>query len=312
MKYPESQTVLILSTSSCNTETVIGSWQSLGIGKTEIIYYDRTRVGPQDIERIKPRFTILISALKASYNPSLEELSRMNELSPLVQILFDGGDPPWHPEIIRWRDAFTLIVNIDGNPNWPSREKDLTLLTPIDTRFYNNMPGESDIQRDIHTGFGGAIGSGERGQTIGYLHGRGLITHRGYSLTNSYKGYIGDAASYKEYADFMRRCKIVVNHSMTANGLSHVKGRVLEAGWAGACLLENKNPITSLWFKPGIHYIEYNDTEHAAQIIEQLRSEPERIERMTRALHEEIVHNHSPKVFWNKILDKIDWHPEGL
>lgn len=310
MKYPESQTVLILSTSSCNTETVIGSWKGLGIGNTEIIYYDRTLVGIQDIERIKPRMIIFISTINAPF--SIEELHLMNELSPIVQILFDGGDPPWHPELIRWRDALTLIVNIDGNPNWPSRDKDLTLLTPIDTRFYDNIYNEPSPMRDIHAGFGGAIGSGIRGDIIGYLHGRGLITHRNYSPIDSYKGYTGEAASYKEYADFMRRCKIVVNHAMTANQLSHVKGRILEAGWAGACVLENKNPITPLWFKPGIHYIEYNDAGHAAQLIEQLKSEPEHIDRVARALHEEIVRNHSPKIFWGKILDRIGWYQEGL
>jgi len=310
MKYPESKTVLILSTSTCNTETVVGSWLGLGVGKTEIIYYDRIKVGPQDIERIKPRMIIYISAL-APFNPTLDELRQMNELSPLIQILFDGGDPNWHPELLRWRDAFTLIVNIDGSPYWPSRDKDLTLLTPIDYRFYNNMPGESDPQKDIHAGLAGAIGSGIRGYVMGYLHGRGLITHRCHSPTNSYKGYIGEAASYKEYADFMRRCKIVVNHAMTANGSSHVKGRVLEAGWASACLLENKNPITPLWFKPGVHYIEYSDAEHASQLIQQLKSEPERIDEMARALHEEVVRNHSPRIFWGKVLDKVGWYPDG-
>jgi glycosyltransferase involved in cell wall biosynthesis len=255
--------------------------------------------------------TIMITAHKADFSPSLDELIKINEISPLVQILSDGGDPPWHSETIRWRCAFTTIVSIDGNPNWPSRDCDLTLLTPVDFRFYDNMPGESDPQRDIHAGFWGAIGSGPRGHTMGYLYDRGLITHRGYSSTQSYKGYTGEAASYKEYADFMRRCKIIVNHSMTANELNHVKGRVLEAGWAGACLLENKNPITPLWFKPGIHYIEYNDADHAAQLIEQLKSEPGHIEQIARALHEEIVRNHSPRVFWSKVLYKVGWHPEG-
>lgn len=109
----------------------------------------------------------------------------------------------------------------------------------------------------------------------------------------------------------MRRCKIIVNHAMTANGSSHVKFRVMEAGWAGACLLENKNPITPLWFKPGVHYIEYDDAEHAAQLIRQLDSEPERMKKIANALHEEVARNHSPRVFWRKALDRIGWLPEG-
>lgn len=303
--------VLYLSTSTPDTIKEIDSWRCLDIGSTEVIYYDKVRVGVSDIERLHPKMTIMISAHKADFAPSLDELIKMNDISPLVQILSDGGDPPWHDETIRWRDAFTTIVSIDGNPNWPSRSCDLTLLTPIDLRYYDNIVGETTPERNILLGFSGGIGSGARGMVMSNLRDRGLLTYRSMSLINSYKGYTGEAASYKEYADFMRQCKIIINHAMTASGLSHVKGRVLEAGWAGACLLENKNPITPLWFKPGIHYIEYNDVEHAAQLVEQLKSDPGRIEQMASALHEDVIRNHSPRVFWSKVLDKIGWHPEG-
>lgn len=302
--------VLYLSTSTPDTIKEIDSWRCLGIGSTEVIYYDKIRVGVTDVEIRKPKMTVLISAHKAPFAPSLDELIKMNEISPLVQILSDGGDTPWHEETIRWRDAFTTIVSIDGNPNWPSRQCDLTLLTPIDPRYFDNMFGEQNPVRDVLLGFAGGIGHGPRGLVMNHLLEKGLLTHRWHSPTTSYKGYEGNAASYKEYADFMRRCKMVINNSMTSNGLNHIKGRVLEAGWAGACLLEDKNPITPLWLKPGKHYIEYNDHEHAAQLVEELKSEPEKIDETARALQEEIIRNHSPKVFWGKVLDKIGWYPE--
>jgi hypothetical protein len=93
--------------------------------------------------------------------------------------------------------------------------------------------------------------------------------------------------------DYYARCQIIANHAQTGGGgQQHVKGRVVEAGWAGACLLENPGSPTSRWFDPGVDYMEYG-----AENID--------VEAMAARFHERVVIEHHPSVFWHKALELL-------
>jgi spore maturation protein CgeB len=101
----------------------------------------------------------------------------------------------------------------------------------------------------------------------------------------------------------LKRCRFVINNSMTANGGTHVKARVIEAGLAKVCLLEDKNQITKQWFTPGEHYLEYTTPEEVIDIVRKLSEEESK--RFSQNLYDEIKKNHSPQVFWKIVMQNI-------
>lgn len=84
-----------------------------------------------------------------------------------------------------------------------------------------------------------------------------------------------------------------------------VKGRVIESGLAGACLLENKGAPTDGWFTPGVEYLEYGDQFEAEQIIRRLENEPAETQAIGDALRRRILAEHTPKHFWSTIFKRI-------
>jgi hypothetical protein len=83
----------------------------------------------------------------------------------------------------------------------------------------------------------------------------------------------------------------------------HVKGRVVETGWAGAALLERVNNCTSHWFSDD-EYIGYNDAEDAIRKISWAKDNDTAVKGIARRFHEKVEKLHHPRVFWNDVLAK--------
>lgn len=284
---------IILSGDSGGCFPIIRSWTSLNIGVTKVINYEKCIISLNDITEFCPDVVVFIAGLVPSI-PQNELLLAINSHVPLVQLLFDGGDIGWYDKILDWRNCFSIIVNIDGNPNWPSRKEDITMLPPIDPRPYDMLP---DLPRNVLLGFPGAIGTGRRGQVLDFLRPSGYMTH--YHRPGSFD----DEYSYDRFVEFLKRCRFVINNSMTANGGTHVKARVIETGLAKACLLEDNNPVTRQWFTPGEHYLEYTTPEEVIDIVRKIGEEESK--RFAQNLYNEIKKKYSPQIFWKIVMQSV-------
>lgn len=329
--------VLIFSTSSNNTETFIGSLDSLNSHEIRLFRYDQKwhqtaiaaiqqnkevenliRTGQWQIPRervsadadmlsearkFSPDLMIYISAWEGLFVPKDETLGELNSIAPLVHFLCDGADPPWWPQLDRFEKngIFTLTVNIDGSHRWPGGEfglikNALTLLTPIDPRPFSGAPyPPSFLERPYAVGYAGNPGNHPRRAIID------AMTKAGFAIR-----YRDDQpGSYRDYVHFLRHCRAVVSVPFTGSGAArHVKGRVIEAGYAGCALLEWKNDATAAWFTPRLDYEEFETVEEAIDLAHFIAKTPRRTEDLAEALSDRVLCDHTPAVFWKKVIER--------
>ena len=134
--------VLYLSPSDMLTEPVIAGLESLH----EVVVYRYDRHGvPVDhgmiavAERERPDVTVYCGQNSGHFMASVSTFVRLRSICPTVLICHDGSDKTWTRVLQQYHDAeaFSVIVNIDGNPDWPQRANiDLTALTPVCEGFY--------------------------------------------------------------------------------------------------------------------------------------------------------------------------------
>lgn len=339
--------ILIFSTSSNNTDTFIGSLDSLGQHEINLFRYDakwhaaaiaamqqnkdvemqlrmgawrlpRERVAPDDemlaaARSFKPDLMIYISAWEGQFVPLDETLGELNSMAPLVHFLCDGADPPWWPQLRRFEEKgiFSLTVNIDGSHEWPGGEdwwrydekgdrilpitKALTLLTPVDPRHFSGapFPPAAFRHRPYAVGYAGNPGNHPRVALIQALQNAGF----------AYRQRDDQPGSYREYTHFLRHCRTVVSVPFTGSGAAaHVKGRVIEAGYAGCALLEWENTATSAWFTPRYEYEEFSSIEEMITVAEFMAKTPQRTHQIAWNLAHRIKTEHSPEVFWAKVI----------
>lgn len=270
----------------------------------------------------KPDAIVYISAWSEDFCPLNETLGELNQIAPVIHFLSDAADPPWWPQLQEFerRGCFALTVAIDGNhmwpggcdwpyagfdesvvkgsetPNGPVMKNSMTLLTPIDTRFYP-PPTLAYGERPYAIGYAGNAGGPIRSAVVQRLQGI-----RGFA----FRERDGNPNSYAGFADFLRMSRIAPSIPFTGSGTRrHVKGRIVEAGYAGCTLLEWVNDATRSWLTPRLEYEEYGSVEECAELAEWLAHHPKRAEDIARALTQRIVTEHSPAVFWNKVLERV-------
>lgn len=229
--------------------------------------------------------------------PTTHTLRRLRSIAPLVLLSGDLSDPPWWPFLEEFRDekCFDLYVNFDGGSPWPRPEPYLDLLTPIAHEFYE-MP-KPLAQRLVPFGFCGGCASPSRWEIIGYL-----VENAGLKILPRDERY----GSYKRYADFMMECRLTVNVPISGSDTSRqVKGRVLEAGLAGTCLLEHESSAAQHWFTPHEDYVVYRTREEAAELSRELLADIPRMEAIAQRLQRKVRENHSPAIFWAKVFEAV-------
>jgi hypothetical protein len=289
--------VVLLSTSSMNTEPVISSLDATG-HDISVLRYDKIAPPPDrtildTVDLRQPDLVLYIGMTGSPFLPSPSTFARVRQKRPIVCIAFDASDASWRPhlEVYHKIDAFTFIVNIDGNDEWPKKGQDYTSLTPINQHFYASQ--RPLIERPVKFGFAGGFASPSRAVFINYLR-----EHAGLVVPQRNEQY----GSYQSYADFMTQCRIVLNVSISGSDNSNqVKGRVIEAGLAGCVLLEYEKSAAKEWFKPDVDYAAYLEPGDAAEQVKRLLADPQEMKRLATNLQNRVKH-YMPKVFWREIF----------
>lgn len=280
-------------------------WRSLEAAGYEVVTFQYDRLPHKDhrklveeVRRVSPHFAVFIGALDGpNHNvPSVDILKDVRDYAPFIHMCNDAADKPWWSTLEQYdkHECFDVQVAIDGAPSPITRFRSgLTLLTPIDTRPFVPKPWD---ERKLPMGMSSNdMGNWKRGDLVRCLAERGHLKFR--------KG-TADTYSYKDYAEFMCQTKIAFNHPQTGSAqYYHVKGRVVEAGFAGCCLLERKDSPTRHWFTPGVDYIEY-EGDGVQDIYDALRKHDHNAERIAQRFEERVKVFHSPNVFWITVLAK--------
>jgi hypothetical protein len=215
--------------------------------------------------------------------PSPEVLRRLRDVAPSVLLCGDASDSTWWPFLDVYRDegCFDTFVSVDGT----DRPGFLTKLTPVDDRVYRPRPWR---ERSVFVGYNGGRG-GERAAVIDATGATspGVVSH-------------------PEMARFLCDTRVVVNAPVNGTGnADHVKGRVVEAGFAGALLLERANAVTSRFFTPGVDYLEYSDPGDARAKVDWVREHPDEAAAIAERLHNRVCAEHHPRVFWRDVLSDV-------
>lgn len=281
---------LFYTTSSNECKNHVQAWNSFG-ESTHLTYKAHgIRNDWQMLEAaqdLKPDVVFWIGADQAPGNPRVETFRKVREIAPLVNLCSDAMDKPWHHflKLYAKRECFDLQVSIDGAIDSPV---DLATLTPIDPR-----PFSGNVVRDIRCGFSGTVGRwNSRSELVNALEWFGGLTVR---KREEHDGY-------DDHVRFLKRCQMLLNISYTGTGHAHhIKGRVLEAGWAGCVLLESKGSPIHKWF-PEDCYIIYDGPKEAAAIIAEL--DDVTIQNTAKRLNEEVQNRFTPNIIYEMIVEK--------
>ena len=281
---------LFITTNTNDTHNHIDAWDYVsetkalrvyfnylcGLGNDAYIMHKAREAGEVDV-------IFYIGANRGAGLPSFDTLRELRKIAPLINIISDAADPPWHMIIDRYRkeECFDLQVGIDGEPKSPV---DLVTLTPVDGRAFDSVK----VTRDIYCGFSGNV-SGKRGQVLSAVGGRCFVRLRG--------------DDYLDHIKFLKRCQMILNVSYTGSGHRfHIKGRVTEAGYAGAALLEQIVSPIKHWF-PAAAYIPYRGVENLIELIDTVRTET--ITESARLLSKIVREKYNAAAIYGSMLDAI-------
>lgn len=288
-----------ITTSTDNCDPVVGGWSSFN-ETPAWTRYNEAASSPDDdhllpfIRDAAPDVAFYIGAAWLPGNPRPETLAAIRELVPFVHICFDGGDAPWWPKMFEYRSAgcFSRQVNIDG-ASCPTA--DLTTLVPIDPRPYAAV--SAGIVKTRRAGFAGFVGNTYRGSIINPLVQQGLLElrHRRPGYKNS---------DYKDFARWLCETRITVNTAITGTVMRrHVKGRLIEAGLAKCCLLEDALAPTSRWFEPEVDYIPMGSSDEAVYILRHLSDAD--ADKYAANLHAKVTTRYTARSIYEAMLKDL-------
>ncbi len=236
---------LFITTQTNDTHNLVDAWDLVNPSIAHRVMFNYLGY-PSDnriiraAQKTNPEVIFYIGGCMGSGLPSYETFRQLRSIAPLVNLIPDAADPPWHVTIDKYREeeCFDLHVGVDGCPWSPV---DHVTVTPVPYNAFQNH------NKDIKLGFSGGQG-GKRNKILKMIGVRCEIRVR-----NAIYG------KYSEHASFLSRCHMILNTSWTGSGqYYHIKGRVIEAGYAGAALLEMEGSPISHWF-PENSYFLYKD-----------------------------------------------------
>ena len=283
---------MFVTTETCDTTNHVRAFES-AFGEVEHYRFDHTGIRNdwkiiETAERVRPQAIFYIGANCAPGIPKPDTLKALRNIAPTVNLCSDAADSPWHSVLAFYRcnGCFDLQVSIDGAKD----VVDLSTLTPVDSRPFDAI----NVERDIRSGFSGTVGRwNSRSEMVLALKWFGGLTVRDRE---------GDG-TYEDHVRFLKRCKILLNISITGSGrLHHIKGRVLEAGWAGCALLESDGSPINDWF-PSDCYFLYRNPKEASDIIESISDEE--ILRAAKRLSEEVRKRFRPEQIYGEMLKRV-------
>lgn len=291
---------LFVTTATSEPCVNVNAWEQ-SMGKADHIVFDINGT-PNDIailefaKELKPDVILYTGGIDGLGLPSEQTFRDLRKITKSVMLQGDFADPPFHPVLERYKDqdCFDLYVAMDGVLDSPV---DLVTLTPVELKPY-----EGDLERTIRCGFTGNHVNRERYDLLLDMFGtediRSAVLHKIPSLVLRERDLTG---VYEDYVDFMKTCEMMVNTSLAGSGLvDHVKGRVLEAAFAGCALLETAGSPTKDWFPPELFY-SYDSPSDAERIIQEADDVTERAEAFSKYAYD----HYTPEIIYNKIVDKL-------
>ncbi len=118
------------------------------------------------------------------------------------------------------------------------------------------------------------------------------------------------APDMDSYLSLLSRSKAVINFSRHALDVHLVTGRVWEAISRGACLIEQRNPVTEQFLVPYRHYLPW---ENAADIVHYsyfVKEFPETIQMIASEAFSYCSGRFGPEKFWADLIDQTLNRPE--
>lgn len=282
---------LFITTGTPDCRNHVRAWDSLG-EPCRHVTFDHQGINNDwqlvaAAEQMRPEMAFYIGACPSRDMPGLPGLDAFRQIraiAPLVNVVSDAGDAPWHRAMDKYREngCFDLQVSIDGAIHSPA---DLATLTPVDASAWDGA-----ASRDIRCGFSGNPGRhSERGYIVRSVEEFGGLTIR--------RG----GGSYEDHVAFVKRCRLLLNVSLTGSQKAHhVKGRVVEAGWAGCALLEHADSPIGAWFPEGA-WFPYRNAREAAALIHDLTDDE--IAKSAALLHDTVQAKYTARQIYGLMIE---------
>lgn len=220
----------------------------------------------------------------------------------------EASNPDWWPKLDNIKNHVKIIVNVDGNDAYKDAYTTLAIYGQANSfcGTGNHDPAAHFFDsRPIPVGFCGGYdphGTTMRSRLLRHFDPQ-KVRIGPYPLFVNYP-FIELPNTYHLYAGFLMNTKFVINSSGSSGDKSnHVKGRVLEAGLAGCCLLEDSKSPIDKWFSDDC-YFKYNEPWDCEMIIRELLDNPEAKKR-AKNLAKEVREKYNPKKLWKEILDQL-------
>lgn len=232
--------------------------------------------------------------------PRTSTLRHLREIAPTVHVCSDGGDPGWINGLAHYVDTFSAHVNIDGVKDWPlaGKKNAMVALTPCPPVEVQVLPLS---YRQVDFGYFGSMGVGTK------RHALCEELKRTAGLKVWVRKCLSSAAadSYEDYCAHLRCFRISFNTAWSGDEQhTHVKGRVVESGWMGCCLLETAGSKTRDWFTPEVDYWEYEDAAEAAKMVKELLA-TDISQHLADNLRRKAMENHNPRKFWQQACELV-------
>jgi len=281
---------LFYTTKTTDAANHVYAWNSISAVPAVHIAYNHRGINNDwqmlDAAREGVDVIFYIGAHRAPGNPHPQTFIEARKLAPIINFCCDATDPPWHPVLLKYKEmgCFDLQVAIDGGRDAPV---DLSVLTPVNTTAFHR------VEKDIRCGFSGSVKRfHDRFEVIEAIGDMVTIRNR-----------LPLDGPYQEHADFLSRCRMTLNESTTGSGKTHhIKGRVLESGWAGCALLESIGSPILDWFHPGSVFL-YRTAEEAVDIIRSLTDAE--IDTAAKHLADQVRAKYTPEMIYGKILSYV-------
>ncbi len=274
---------------------VVAAWDSCNTEPARRVTFDVTGER-RDVSLIRaakksnPDVIFYMGGHAGPGQPSTDTLRKLRTYAKSIHLCWDATDYPWHQPLRDYKknECFDLQVGIDGPLDAPV---DMATISPISPLDYDTQPAP---ERDIRCAFAGQYGPGSRRESA-LLE----LRERG-NLCEIRQRTLGP---YAEYADYLRRCQMVFNVGFTcAAQRLHINAKVVEAGLAGAAILEMAGGPLGKWF-PEDSFFTYADINGAESVIRTMPSDE--ISRRATRFSEIVRTKYSPQKIYGEMLARV-------
>ncbi len=278
---------------------LIETFDEWGKGTRELVWTDVAHHNGKDVrvavceaaEDFRPDVVVLTpipSAALADLNVPADVMRSLP--CRIVSVFFDLAKPEVRKFSAPYAAASDLCINVDGDQR------------PIGSRFLSLWAARASRppkEKTIDVCFMGARANyPDRIATLARLTDAGINIVVG-------GGRNEDRRSFDDYLDTIDRSLIALNFSKTPAGFPQLKARVFEALSGRCCIVEDANPITPRYLRPGLDYVAWGEGEDLAAVISGLLGDRDRTAQIAETGHQTFKNRYSATSFWNAISSAL-------